>query len=217
MFAEALARLKSEECPHRVDPLMFKAQYDGIESQLETLTAEIAEYEALRDGKVESLSLLGLEELPLGLIKARIARGLTQKQLAELIDVKPQQVQRWEHEDYENVGFLKLVEIAKALELSISEHIELPAKPRNAFIDLKRHGIDKGFLQARLASNDAQYRLDVLTDADLLSAAASRLHKIFGMKVAANGILFADDRFKMACAGARFKVRQNGDKSKVTA
>lgn len=217
MFAEALARLRDEDCPDDVDPLMFKAQQDGMESQLETLEADILEYEALRDGNVESISLLGLAELPLGLIKARIARGLTQKQLAELIDVKPQQIQRWEHEDYENVGFIKLVEIAKALELNISEHIELPAKPRNAIADLKRHGIDKGFLQARLASNDARYRLDVLTDADLLSAAAGRLFKIFGMKVAADGVLFADDRFKVACAGARFKIPQNADKTKVTA
>ncbi|WP_082488946.1 helix-turn-helix transcriptional regulator [Duganella sp. Leaf61] len=217
MFAEALVRLRTEECPQGVDPLMFKAQHDGLESQLETLLAEVKEYEALRNGEIESLSLVGLEELPLGLIKARIARGLTQKQLAALIDVKPQQVQRWEHEDYENVGFLKLVEIAKALELSISEHIELPAKPRSAIMDLKRHGIDKTFLLARLASNDAQYRLDSFTDADLLSAAAGRLHKIFGMRVAANGVFFSDDRFKLACAGARFKVPQNADKAKVTA
>lgn len=217
MFAEALLRLKNEKCPPGVDPLMFQAQHDGVASQLETLKAEIAEYEALRDGKIESLSLLGLEELPLGLIKARIARGLTQKQLAELINVKPQQVQRWEHEDYENVGFLKLVEIAKALQLNISEHIELPAKPRSALAELKRHGIDKSFLQSRLASNDAQYRLDVLSDADLLSASAGRLHKIFGMKVAANGVIFADNRFKEACAGARFKLPQNAAKIKVSA
>lgn len=217
MFTDALARLKEEECPNDVDPLMFKAQFDGIESQLNTLLTEIEEYEALRDGKVESLCLVGLEELPLGLIKARIAQGLTQKQLAVLINVKPQQIQRWEQEDYENVGFVKLVEIAKALELNISEHIELPSKPKSAISALKSHGIDKNFLKARLASNDAQYRLGTFSDADLLGAAAGRLYKIYGMRVAANGVIFSDDRFKTASAGARFKIPQNADKTKVTA
>lgn len=49
IFGEALARLKGEECPADVDPLMFKAQRDGIASQLDTLVAEIEEYEAKPD------------------------------------------------------------------------------------------------------------------------------------------------------------------------
>jgi transcriptional regulator with XRE-family HTH domain len=216
-FAEALTRLGDEGCPHDVDPVLHRAELDGISSQLATLNREIAEYELLSEGNVASLTLKSLAELPQGLIKARIARGLTQKQLAELLVVKPQQIQRWEHEDYEGVGFQRLVDIAKALQLSISEHIELPAKPKDAFTALKQFGIEKAFIFARLAANDSKYWDGRPSDVDLLCASAARLKKIYGIRVSNDGLITSENYARVASGGGRFKVPRNADEGKVNA
>jgi len=68
------------------------------------LEAEIAEYDALRQGRVgafEAHSILGIGE---ALIKARIMRNLTQKELAERLSLAEQQVQRYEATHYRGIA-----------------------------------------------------------------------------------------------------------------
>ncbi|MPZ45727.1 MAG: hypothetical protein GEV05_20510 [Betaproteobacteria bacterium] len=70
--------------------------HDGLRSQLDDLEAELAEYDALRQGQVftlEAESIIGIGE---ALIKARIVRNLTQKELAERLSLAEQQIQRYE-------------------------------------------------------------------------------------------------------------------------
>lgn len=43
-FEEAIARQKAATRPDDVDPVIWKAQIEGMESMLETLKREIAEY-----------------------------------------------------------------------------------------------------------------------------------------------------------------------------
>lgn len=90
----------------------------GMRSMLATLERQAREYEALLAGDLSVIKIDGLHGLPAALIKARICRGMSQKDLAALLGVKPQQVQRWEHEDYENISFSRLEEIAEALGLN---------------------------------------------------------------------------------------------------
>ena len=49
------------------------------------------------------------------LIGARIAKGLTQRQLAGMVGLKEQQIQRYEARDYANVDLGRVQEIARAL------------------------------------------------------------------------------------------------------
>ena len=87
------------------------------------MEGEIKEYEKLKDGKWETIELKGIYEIPELLIKARIAKGLTHKQLAEKLGWKAQQIQRYEASDYDSIGFgnLALIEYA----LGIHENIEI--------------------------------------------------------------------------------------------
>ncbi len=215
-FESAIEKARLNGAGEGVHPIIFAAQIDGLESQLESLRREISEYETLCAGNVDSINLTSLQDLPIGLIKARIASGLTQQQLAERLGVKAQQIQRWEHEDYESVGFQKLVDIATALDLNISEHIQLPAKPKDAITALKQIGIERAFLFARLASNDDKYEKHLWTDQDLICSAAPRLNKIFGIGLSANGLL-VNGGVQSAGASGRFKVPSNADASKVDA
>ena len=98
---------------------------EGIESQLADLRQELAEYEALKAQQISTLELHSLSELPDLLIKARIARGYTQAELAKRLHLKPQQLQRYEATRYHTASFRRLLEIARALDVELSETVRL--------------------------------------------------------------------------------------------
>jgi HTH-type transcriptional regulator/antitoxin HigA len=106
----------------------FRAfQAEALKSKMGDLRDEIAEYEKLRDGKtttIESTSLAGLAD---ALIKARIARGWTQAELATRLDVAEQQVQRDEANRYAGAALSRLCDVAEALGVDVSETVTLRA------------------------------------------------------------------------------------------
>ncbi len=127
-FEEALARLETVEA-HR-PPEMRRVMREAMESQLEDLRDELAEYDALRSGKIGVLELGSLAELPDALIRARIAVGLTQKGLAERLGLKEQQVQRYEATQYASVSLERIQAVAEALGVQIREQVILPRASR---------------------------------------------------------------------------------------
>jgi transcriptional regulator with XRE-family HTH domain len=50
---------------------------------------------------------------------------MTQRQLAGLLGVSEQQVQRWEENDYHGVGYERLDEIARALTVKVHQMVAL--------------------------------------------------------------------------------------------
>lgn len=104
-----------------VDPRMKEVMADALESQLETLRSEVRRYEDLREGRVAHREIDGLRDLPVALIEARIAAGLTQKSLAGRLGLSEQQIQRWEATLYSGVGVERLQEIADALGMGVRE------------------------------------------------------------------------------------------------
>ena len=101
-----------------------------IDSRIRAVLFEdqVKEYELLRSGKYRVLKESSFEDLPIELIRARIALGLTQKQLAELVGLKEQQIQRYEETEYASASFSRLQEIIAALGLDVKEKIHLPKK-----------------------------------------------------------------------------------------
>lgn len=90
------------------------------------LRAEVAEYEALRSGAVGLLAVSSFGSLAEALIKARIAAGLTQRQLAERLRVGEDVIERYEATDYEAASLACVVEVADALGLRITAEVLLP-------------------------------------------------------------------------------------------
>ena len=124
-FAEAIRVLEAgQDTDPRIGPIISprlrRAEIDGMKSVLEGLQAEMKEYEALKAGTVRAFALASLDELPLTLIKARIAAGLTQKELAARMGLKEQQIQRYEANDYASANFERLREIANAIGVRLS-------------------------------------------------------------------------------------------------
>jgi len=112
---EALKRARAAET--RLQPALHKAMITGMEAQVAELRQELEEYDSLKNRDV--ISVGSFEELPEVLIKARIARGWTQGQLARKLKLKEQQIQRYETVNYRTVSVGRLVEIAEALDIEL--------------------------------------------------------------------------------------------------
>jgi HTH-type transcriptional regulator/antitoxin HigA len=102
-----------------LDPLLIKAQKNALQSQFEELTRAIGQYEVLKSGKVKQLSAKAIGEIGYKLIEARIAQGLSQKELADRLGMKEQQVQRYEQERYASASLSRIAEICAALDLDL--------------------------------------------------------------------------------------------------
>ena len=93
----------------------------AVKAQADDLRAEIAEYELLRSGAVTTFEASSLAELPTLLVKARIARGWTQRDLADALGVAEQQVQRYETTGYRAASLARLCDVAEALNVLVTE------------------------------------------------------------------------------------------------
>jgi ribosome-binding protein aMBF1 (putative translation factor) len=116
---DALSRPAKPPSKRQVHPLLRKAEQDALRSQLRDLRAEIREYESLRSGDKIALARTSLDELPRTLIQARIALGLSQKDLANRLGLKEQQIQRYEATNYASASLTRVQEIARALGLRL--------------------------------------------------------------------------------------------------
>jgi ribosome-binding protein aMBF1 (putative translation factor) len=116
---QALVKARSKQTRTNVPPLLQNAQIDALRSQLADLRTEIRQYEVLRSGKPVVLDVQSIDDLPRALIQARIASGFSQRDLAELLGLKEQQIQRYEATDYASASLSRVREIARALGLKI--------------------------------------------------------------------------------------------------
>ena len=98
-----------------VHPLIAKVQEDALRSQLADLEEQLRDYESLKAGNFQLDELNVVAELPAVLIKARIAQGLSQKDLAERLSLKEQQIQRYEATDYATASLARIMEVVEAL------------------------------------------------------------------------------------------------------
>ncbi|TAG59433.1 MAG: helix-turn-helix domain-containing protein [Cytophagales bacterium] len=113
--------IQSKESFERtLDPnsILTKIQMSSSNRLIEKLTAQIAEYENLQKEVVmiESKEITQLSDI---LISARIAKGWSQKELAEKLNLAEQQIQRYEITEYAGASFVKMVDVAMALELNL--------------------------------------------------------------------------------------------------
>ena len=88
------------EAAPQADPLAQAGLLSSVDWLLQDVEAELAEYEALRAGALHEVEAEGLGAVPDLLVKARIAGGLTQRQLAERLGVAEEAVQRDEAGGY---------------------------------------------------------------------------------------------------------------------
>ena len=126
-IAELESTLAAVESGSAGDDGFRDLQADAVRGVLEDMRKEVAEYDELRSGSssvIQASSLSGLAE---ALIKARIARGWTQADLAAALSVAEQQVQRYEASRYSGASLARLCDVAQALNISVTETVVLLA------------------------------------------------------------------------------------------
>ena len=119
----------------RLSPSRHSAEQDEVSSavvdallmQIEDLEREISEYEDLREGRLLSFGADDLDSLGELVTKARIACGLTQAELGEILGMTQQQVARYERDGWQKISLWRLAEAAGALGLDVNIRARLPA------------------------------------------------------------------------------------------
>ena len=125
-FEAALAERKVVPVPEDIDAGMWQLEQDALQSQVDELREELEAFDRLKTGQVHAADLSSLDDLATLLIQARIAQGLTQKQLAERLDVRVQQVQKDEANLYETASLGRLKRLAEVLGVEFEGQGRLP-------------------------------------------------------------------------------------------
>jgi ribosome-binding protein aMBF1 (putative translation factor) len=124
-FLKALRNISQGTSVLNIHPTLAKAQQEAIKSQYEELQQELKEYEELKGGNRKTIKVNSFDHLPVALIQARIARGLTQKELAQKLGLKEQQIQRYEASSYAKASLARINQIIDVLDITIGSKVDL--------------------------------------------------------------------------------------------
>jgi ribosome-binding protein aMBF1 (putative translation factor) len=122
---EAEAAEVEERFPTDGRSRLQQLQIDSARAQADDLRVELADYELLKSGSTRTFEASSLRGLADALIKARIARGWTQRRLADELGIAEQQVQRYESTGYSAASLARLADITEALGVTVTETITL--------------------------------------------------------------------------------------------
>ena len=145
-YKEAVARLEEES--HRLADHQQRLKGAGL-SEVEIkrvtdpmlsfhlqLAEEVESYERLKRREFDDLdSLRGLGHL---LISARIAQGISQRDLAQKLQVHESQVSRDERNEYFGVTLERAIKVLDALNVRLRTKVELDFEPQGV------HSVSKG-------------------------------------------------------------------------
>ena len=128
-FRESLHALENQQ----MDPLLKELHEEALKSQIEVFENQIREYEFLKEGSISYVQVEDLSHIYEALIKGRIAKKMTQADLAEKLELKEQQIQRYEMTNYSAASFSRIMEVANALGLKIEK---LKVKVKETFFQI---------------------------------------------------------------------------------
>ncbi len=130
---EALEQvMRASEGASSVHPRLQQAQADALRSQLADLHSQLDAYDALRSQEQTAFTIESFEAFPRVLIQARIAAGMSQRELAERLGLKEQQIQRYEATEYSSASWSRVSEVVRALGLRVREEMVLSAPQQGA-------------------------------------------------------------------------------------
>jgi transcriptional regulator with XRE-family HTH domain/Zn-dependent peptidase ImmA (M78 family) len=208
-FERTLVKLKGRG---QENPLQ-RARIEAVGAQVKKLRTELDEYTDLKAGRITQIKADTLLDLPIALIKARIARGFSQSALAELINVMPQQVQRWEAERYRKVAFERLSQIARALNVSVSERVDLSAAAPISLRTVRRSLQQVGFAKATIEDRIFPHMLPEDDELSLSDEIDARIDLLLGVGSQA----LAAGKASLATSQLRFKLPASANQTKTRA
>jgi transcriptional regulator with XRE-family HTH domain len=222
MLAEALDGLATRGLPLLANPAgsepdarasqIMELERASLVGQLADLDAQVSEYEQLRAGQLSTARVSSLSDLPDALIRARIAAGLSQRDLAERLGMKEQQIQRYEADGYAGASLSRLREVMNALDVELEGDIQLPSSD-TPLSSLRRRlralGFDRNVVNKRLLGE-----LSATASQANVLAAAERAARMLGLSV--HELLSTDPVPAFATTG-RFQVPRSAAPARLDA
>src|SRR6267378_3320660 len=105
-FHRALAKVEQEATSKRSTAIR-----ESYESVLQQLEGELREYDRLKSGELTLPHVERLDQIAPFIAKIRIAKGVSQTELASRLGVSKQVISRYEESDYQTVAISRLQEI----------------------------------------------------------------------------------------------------------
>jgi ribosome-binding protein aMBF1 (putative translation factor) len=109
-FRQALAKVAQERPAKR--SAAIRGSYEGMIRHLED---ELREYDQLKSGELALPHVERLDQIAPFIARLRIAKGISQTELARRLGVSKQVISRYEESEYQTVGLGKLQEILDAI------------------------------------------------------------------------------------------------------
>ncbi len=109
-FRRALAKAEQEKPSKR--SAAIRGSYGGMIRQLE---GELHEYDQLKSGELALPQVERLDQIAPFVARIRIAKGMSQTELARRLGVSKQVISRYEESDYQTVAIARLQQILDAI------------------------------------------------------------------------------------------------------
>jgi ribosome-binding protein aMBF1 (putative translation factor) len=109
-FQQALAKVAGEKRDKR--SAAIRASY---QSMIRLLEGELREYDQLKAGEIALPHVERLDQIAPFITRIRIARGVSQTELAKRLGVSKQVISRYEENEYQTVALSRLQEILDAI------------------------------------------------------------------------------------------------------
>lgn len=119
-FRQALEKVDREMTGKRAAAV--RGSYEGMVRQLE---GELQEYDELKSGKLTLPNVERLDQIAPFIAKIRIAKGVSQTELAHRLGISKQVVSRYEETEYQTVAIARLQKILDAI--GIKANVSLSA------------------------------------------------------------------------------------------
>ena len=212
---ENLARELRAAPPEEPGDLRRELEVATVEAQVTELRGQLEEYDGLKSGRVAVGPLKSLDQLPDLLTRARIARGLTQGELAQLVGLKEQQIQRYESTRWSGASLSRLIEIATALDLEIGPDQQMDSSTQTTQLGdvlqrVEQAGVHSEFIRRRILPVGSD---DVTT----VLGFAARLNRVFEWTPAAILAGEIEPLGARTAIGASYKLPARASESRVAA
>ena len=109
-FRQALAKVEQATAAKRSKAV--RGSYEGMIRQLED---ELHEYDQLKSGELALPHVERLDQIAPFIARIRIAKGISQTELARRLGVSKQVISRYEENEYQTVAMARLQEILDAI------------------------------------------------------------------------------------------------------
>ncbi len=210
---ESVASGMTGPIPSGRDAQIVELQRASLAGQLADLDAQVREYEQLRDGQQAVSSVTSLGDLPDALVRARIAAGMSQRDLAAQLGLKEQQVQRYEADSYAGASLSRLREVMDALGVVLEGSVHLPVSDTPLGLlrsRLRSMGFDRRTVDQRLLRD-----ITGMASQTKVLAAAERIARLLSVPV--RDLLSASAPVPAFATTARFQVPRSAAPTRLDA